>query len=110
VHPCNAAPNTEREDRMIADAPHMISSELFDEQDDAVEWMIRTVIEAAHGSDAKVGLCGQAPSDHAAFAEFLVACGTDSMSVSPDSFIAVKRHGAAAEAERRDTHAAYISR
>jgi pyruvate,water dikinase len=31
--------------------------------------MIRTVIEAAHGSDAKVGLCGQAPSDHAAFAE-----------------------------------------
>ncbi|WP_372874768.1 phosphoenolpyruvate synthase [Pseudomonas sp.] len=72
-------------------------AELFDEQDEAVKWMIRTVIEAAHGSAAKVGLCGQAPSDHPAFAEFLVACGIDSMSVSPDSFMAVKRHVAAAE-------------
>jgi pyruvate,water dikinase len=81
-------------------------AELFDEQDEAVKWMIRTVIEAAHRSGAKVGLCGQAPSDHPAFAEFLVACGIDSMSVTPDSFIAVKRHVAAAEAERGDAQAA----
>ena len=81
-------------------------AELFDEQDEAVKWMIRTVIEAAHRSGAKVGLCGQAPSDHPAFAEFLVACGIDSISVSPDSFIAVKRHVAAAEAERCDAQAA----
>jgi pyruvate,water dikinase len=76
-------------------------AELFDEQDEAVKWMIRTVIEAAHRSGAKVGLCGQAPSDHPEFAEFLVRCGIDSMSVSPDSFIAVKRHVAKAEEERR---------
>ncbi|MCG4455740.1 phosphoenolpyruvate synthase [Pseudomonas sp. MMS21-TM103] len=81
-------------------------AELFDEQDEAVEWMIRTVIAAAHRSGAKVGLCGQAPSDHPAFAELLVACGIDSMSVSPDSFIAVKRHVAAAEAQRHDAQAA----
>lgn len=81
-------------------------AELFDEQDEAVKWMISTVIEAAHRSGAKVGLCGQAPSDHPAFAEFLVTCGIDSISVSPDSFMAVKRHVAAAEAERRDTQAA----
>ena len=74
-------------------------AELFDEQDEAVKWMIRTVIEAGHRSSAKVGLCGQAPSDHPEFAEFLVACGIDSMSVSPDSFIAVKRHVAQAEAQ-----------
>jgi pyruvate,water dikinase len=72
-------------------------AELFDEQDEAVRWMIRTVVEAAHRSGAKVGLCGQAPSDHPEFAEFLVNCGIDSLSVSPDSFIAVKRHVAAAE-------------
>jgi pyruvate,water dikinase len=42
-------------------------------------------------------LCGQAPSDHPEFAGFLVECGIDSMSVSPDSFIAVKRRVAAAE-------------
>jgi len=73
-------------------------AELFDEQDEAVKWMIRHVIEEAHRAGAKVGLCGQAPSDHPEFAEFLVACGIDSISVSPDSFITVKRHVALAEA------------
>jgi pyruvate, water dikinase len=71
---------------------------LFDEEDDAVEWMIASVIEAAHKAHAKIGLCGQAPSDHPEFARFLVGCGIDSMSVSPDSFFAVKRHVAEAEA------------
>ena len=72
-------------------------AELFDEQDEAVKWMIRNVITEAHEAGAKVGLCGQAPSDHPEFAEFLVHTGIDSMSVSPDSFIAVKRHVAMAE-------------
>jgi pyruvate,water dikinase len=43
-------------------------------------------------------LCGQAPSDHPEFAEFLVSCGIDSISVSPDSFLAVKHKVAEAEA------------
>ncbi len=71
---------------------------LFDEQDAAVKWMIHSVIEAARRAGAKVGLCGQAPSDHPEFAEFLVDCGIDSMSVSPDSFLAVKQRVAAREA------------
>jgi pyruvate, water dikinase len=70
---------------------------LFDEQDDAVKWMIESVIREAHKAGAKVGLCGQAPSDHPEFAQFLVRCGIDSMSVSPDSFVAVKQHVASAE-------------
>ncbi|MGF6697292.1 pyruvate,water dikinase [Paraburkholderia sp. MM5496-R1] len=80
-------------------------AELFDEQDDAVKWMIRNVIAQAHRVGAKVGLCGQAPSDHPEFAGFLVECGIDSVSVSPDSFIAVKQRVAAAEAEVK-THTA----
>jgi pyruvate, water dikinase len=80
-------------------------AELFDEQDEAVKWMIDSVIREAHKADAKVGLCGQAPSDHPEFAEFLVACGIDSMSVSPDSFIAVKQRVAQAEARRREARA-----
>ena len=67
-------------------------AEFFDEQDDAVKLMINTVITEAHKSGAKVGLCGQAPSDHPEFADFLVDCGIDSISVSPDSFIVVKQH------------------
>jgi pyruvate,water dikinase len=84
-------------------------AELFDEQDDAVKWMIQNVIVAAHEAYAKVGLCGQAPSDHPEFAEFLVACGIDSMSVSPDSFVAVKRRVAEAERTQREVDSA-ISR
>jgi pyruvate, water dikinase len=71
---------------------------LFDERNDAVRWMIRHVIERAHRAGAKVGLCGEAPSAHPEYARFLVECGIDSMSVSPDSFIAVKQHVAQAEA------------
>jgi pyruvate,water dikinase len=74
-------------------------AELFDEQDDAVKWMIKNVIESARAAGAKVGLCGQAPSDYPEFAAFLVRCGIDSISVSPDSFVAVKRKVAEAEAE-----------
>jgi pyruvate,water dikinase len=76
-------------------------AELFDEQDEAVKWMIESVIHEAHKVNAKVGLCGQAPSDHPEFAEFLVACGIDSISVSPDSFFAVKQRVAQAEASRK---------
>ena len=73
---------------------------LFDEQDEAVKWMIRNVIQEAHKAGAKVGLCGQAPSDHPDFAEFLVDCGIDSISVAPDSFFAVKQHVARAETRK----------
>ncbi|MDG0025397.1 phosphoenolpyruvate synthase [Trinickia sp. Y13] len=73
---------------------------LFDEEDEAVKWMIGHVIEAAHRCGVKVGLCGQAPSDRPDFARFLVECGIDSVSVTPDSFVAVKRRIAEAEAKR----------
>ena len=65
-------------------------AELFDEQDAAVKWMIARVIESAHKAGVKVGLCGQAPSNRPEFAAFLVECGIDSISVTPDSFIRVK--------------------
>jgi pyruvate, water dikinase len=73
-------------------------ADLFDEQDPAVKWMISSVIAAARKAGAKIGLCGQAPSDHPDFAGFLVECGISSISVSPDSFVQVKRVVAAAEA------------
>ena len=70
----------------------------FDESDPAVQWMIRTVIEKAHAVGAKVGFCGQAPSNKPAFADFLVKCGIDSISVTPDSFWQVKQQVARSEA------------
>ncbi|HET9473959.1 MAG TPA: phosphoenolpyruvate synthase [Steroidobacteraceae bacterium] len=76
---------------------------LFDEKDEAVKWMIRRVIGEAHAAGAKVGLCGQAPSNDPQFAAFLVECGIDSISVTPDSFVAVKRAVALAETLVRKT-------
>lgn len=73
---------------------------LFDERNEAVTTLIAEVIRGAHRLGRKVGLCGQAPSDHPEFARFLVQAGIDSISVSPDSFVRVKQHVAAAEAER----------
>lgn len=75
-------------------------ADLFDEQDEAVKWMIRRVITEAVKAGAKIGICGQAPSDHPEFAKFLVDCGIDSISVSPDSFVAVKKKVAEAEGRR----------
>ena len=74
-------------------------AELFSERDPAVMWMIETVIAKARKAGRKIGLCGQAPSNHPDFARFLVRAGIDSISVTPDSFLAVKRHVAAAEKE-----------
>jgi pyruvate,water dikinase len=70
---------------------------LFDARDDAVKKMIEQVITVAHQEGCKVGICGQAPSDHPEFAEFLVHCGIDSISLNPDSVVAASHHIAQAE-------------
>jgi len=76
-----------------------ILSGLFDEQNAAVKWAIAEVLETARKCGVHTGLCGQAPSDHPEFARFLVSHGIDSISVSPDSFINVKRVVASAESQ-----------
>ena len=70
---------------------------LFDERNPAVMDAIATLLAKARRSGTKTGICGQAPSDHPEFARFLVEHGIDSISVTPDSFLAVKRAVAAAE-------------
>ena len=62
---------------------------LFDEQNEGVKQSISRLIESAHKKKRKVGLCGQAPSDHPNFAAFLVKAGIDSISVNPDSVLPV---------------------
>ena len=77
---------------------------LFDERDEAVTATIADLLIKARHAGVKTGICGQAPSDHPEFARFLVEHGIDSISVSPDSFLAVKQH--VAEAERRRSESA----
>jgi len=72
-------------------------SSLFDERDEAVMMAIADLLSKARKNGAHTGICGQAPSDHPDFARFLVRNGIDSISVSPDSFLAVKQVIAKAE-------------
>jgi pyruvate,water dikinase len=61
----------------------------FDERNPALLQSITTVVRAAHESGRKVGICGQAPSDHPDFAKFLADVGIDSISVTSDALPAV---------------------
>lgn len=63
---------------------------LYNERNPAVKRMIKSVIEAAKKNGRKIGICGQAPSDFPDFAEFLVECGIDSISLNPDTLIKTK--------------------
>jgi pyruvate,water dikinase len=64
---------------------------LFDERDPGVLRMIEMVVERAHRAGRRVGICGQAPSDHPDFAAFLAKIGIDSISLVPDSLPRVAR-------------------
>jgi pyruvate,water dikinase len=77
-------------------------ADIFDERNEAVKIMIRAVIEAAHRKNCKVGICGQAPSDYPEFAEFLVGCGIDSISLNPDSVVGVIQRLAAMEENKNN--------
>jgi len=60
---------------------------LYDERNPAVKKMLSDVIRACKRTKTKIGICGQGPSDHPDFAQFLVECGIDSISLNPDTVI-----------------------
>lgn len=60
---------------------------VYNENNEAVKSLIRTVVKVAKSKGVKIGLCGQAPSDYPEFARFLVETGIDSMSLAPDTLI-----------------------
>jgi len=69
------------------DRDSAIINHIFNEQDPAVKQMIASVIQKAKHAGIKIGLCGQAPSDMPAFAQFLVEEGISSISFNPDALL-----------------------
>jgi pyruvate,water dikinase len=59
----------------------------FDERDPAVKAMISRAIAACRARGKYVGICGQGPSDHPDFADWLAAEGIGSISLNPDSVV-----------------------
>jgi len=59
----------------------------FDERDPAVKALLSLAIAACRKQGKYVGICGQGPSDHPDFAEWLAQEGIESISLNPDSVI-----------------------
>ncbi|MDD0810786.1 phosphoenolpyruvate synthase [Curvibacter sp. RS43] len=59
----------------------------FDERDPAVKAMLSRAINACKAQGKYVGICGQGPSDHPDFAQWLADEGIASISLNPDSVI-----------------------
>lgn len=60
---------------------------ISDERNPAVKEMISQVIKLCNKKKKYCGICGNAPSDFPAFAEFLVKEGIESISLNPDTII-----------------------
>jgi len=63
----------------------------FDERDPAVKRTIAHLIRVAHENGCTVSICGEGPSNLPDFAEFLVRCGIDSISVNADAVISTRQ-------------------
>jgi pyruvate,water dikinase len=59
----------------------------FDERDAAVKKLLSMAIQTCNSKGKYVGICGQGPSDHVDFAEWLMAQGIQTMSLNPDTLI-----------------------
>jgi pyruvate,water dikinase len=79
------------------DRDSSLVSDIYDENNEAVKNLIRSVIKVAHKNKKKIGICGQAPSDYPKFADFLVREGIDSISLNPDTVLETRKRIASLE-------------
>ncbi len=63
-------------------------AEGFDERDPAVKALLSQAIAACLARGKYIGICGQGPSDHVDFAEWLMEQGIESISLNPDTVVA----------------------
>lgn len=60
---------------------------MSNEKNEAVKILVKYLIKSANATKTKVGICGQAPSDFPDFAQYVVECGINSISLIPDTVI-----------------------
>ncbi len=77
-------------------------SRVFDERDPAVLKLLSMAIEACVSRGKYVGICGQGPSDHPDFAEWLMAQGISSISLNPDTVVDTWQRLGRLEAAKRE--------
>jgi len=69
------------------DRDSSLVAEGFDERDAAVKSLLHMAIGACRDAGKYVGICGQGPSDHPDFAQWLCDEGIESISLNPDSVV-----------------------
>ena len=75
---------------LCSDEPQVHQNPLaadFDERDPAVQFLIARAIAACRAQGKYIGICGQGPSDHPDFAQWLAKEGIASISLNPDTVI-----------------------
>ena len=69
------------------DRDSALVAEAFDERNPAVKRILSMAIQACRAKDKYIGICGQGPSDHPDFAQWLVEEGIGSLSLNPDTVL-----------------------
>ncbi|HVO28864.1 MAG TPA: phosphoenolpyruvate synthase [Candidatus Paceibacterota bacterium] len=64
-----------------------IVTKIANENNPAVKKLIAEIIKKCRAKKKYIGICGQAPSDYPDFAQFLVECGIESISLNPDTVV-----------------------
>ena len=72
---------------LAVDRNSPLVAHVYDERNEAVKELVHHAINVCNARGKYIGICGQAPSDYPEFAEFLVECGIQSMSLNPDTVI-----------------------
>lgn len=72
------------------DSERLMAMGYFDERDGSVKRIIAHLIRVAHDNGVTVSICGEGPSNYLDFAEYLVRCGIDSISVNADAVVKTK--------------------
>ncbi len=84
---------------LALDRDSALVSDLFDERDESVKFMLSRAIQACRKAGKYVGICGQGPSDHPDFAKWLMEEGIESISLNPDKVIDIWLYMAGIETE-----------
>lgn len=90
------------------DRDSSLVAHLYDERNPAIKRMLQMLITEAKLAGVKVGICGQGPSDHPDFAQFLVEQGVDSISITPDALVKTVHAIAAVEAGLQGKAVQYV--
>lgn len=69
------------------DRDSSLVADRFDERDAAVKVLLSMAITTCNRLNKYVGICGQGPSDHFDFAQWLMKIGIQTMSLNPDTLV-----------------------